>query len=142
MRTPRRVKQKMFYSTFHEGEPIYEKDESGAIIYDTMPDGEQIPRIAGEAPPGYDDPVEFWNSITGDLTEAELEAYGSAAQGMAKMTFQKGEYPFAVGVLIWKESEVKYNPDGSIDEKSADYRIRGLQTTGRKFWKALLEEVV
>lgn len=142
MRTARRTKQTMFYSTYHDGQPIYAKDAEGNIIYDTMPDGEQIPRQVGEEPEGYDEPVEFKNSITGDLTEDEREAYGSESQGMAKMTYRKGEFPFTVGVVIWKDSEIARKADGSIDETSADYRIVGIQTTGRQFSKALLEEVV
>lgn len=144
MRTARRVKQLMYYSTYHDGTPIYDTDSEGNIIYDTMPDGELIPRVVGETPEGYDKPVEFMNSITGELTEAELEAFGANSRGMAKMTFRKEEFPFEVGVLIWKNSEVEYkDPERTIvDEKSADYRIVGIQDTGRKFWKALLEAVV
>lgn len=142
MRTPHRVRQKMYYSTFHEGQPIYARDEDGEIIYDTMPDGELVPRTVGESPEGYDEPVAFENSITGDLAEAELQAYGSEAKGMAKMTYPKGKFPFKVGVLIWKDSEIKRKEDGTVDETSADYRVVGVQTTGRHFSKALLAEVV
>jgi len=141
MRTPRRVKQKMYVAYYHDGEPLYDRDEEGNIIYDTMPDGETVPRKVGETPAGYDDPTEFWNSITGDLTEDELQAFGSEAQGMAKMTFKRDEYDFAVGDLIWKESEIEYK-DGKVDESSADYRVIGIQCTGRHFFKALLAEVV
>lgn len=142
MRTSRRVKQKMFYATMHEGSPIYAKDDEGNIIYDEMPDGEQIPREVGETPEGYDEPIEFENSITGTLTADEIQAFGSENKVLAKMTYPKGAYPFAVGVLIWKDSEVNYNKDGSVDEKSADYRIIGIQDTGRHFYKALLEVVL
>ena len=142
MRTPKRVKQKMFYSTFHAGEPIYDRDDQGDIIYDVMPDGERIPRILDTDVEGWDKPIEFWNSITGDLTEAELELFGTKSRAMAKMTFEKGIYPFVVGVLIWKDTEPTYKEDGTVDENSADYRIVSVQTTGRKFHKALLEEVV
>ena len=142
MRTPRRVKQTMYYSTIHEGHPIYALDDEGNIVYDTMPDGELVPRKVGESPEGYDEPVEFFNSITGDLAEAELQAYGSEAKGMAKITYPKGKYPFEVGVVIWKDSEIGRKEDGTVDETTADYRVVGVQTTGRHFSKALLAEVV
>ena len=144
MRTSRRVKQTMYYATYHEGQPIYETDDSGNIIYDTMPDGELVPRVAGETPEGYDLPVEFKNSITGELTEAELEAFGANPNEKAKMTFRKEEFPFEVGVLIWKDSEVGYKDEEHkiVDETTADYRVIGIQSTGRNFWKALLEAVV
>ena len=141
MRTPKRVKQKMYVAYYHEGEPLYDRDEEGNIIYDTMPDGEEIPRQIGETPAGYDAPTEFFNSITGELTEDELQAFGSEAKGMAKMTFKRDEFNFTVGDLIWKESEVRY-VEGVVDESSADYRIIGIQKTGRHFFKALLVAVV
>lgn len=142
MRTPRRTKQQMYYSALHDGEPIYERDEEGNIIYDVMPDQERIPRVVGESPAGYDEPTEFWNSITGELTADELQAFGSEPKDKAKMTYHKGEFPFSVGTLIWKDSEIKHNDDGTVDENSADYRIIGIQTTGRHYYKALLVTIV
>ena len=142
MRTPKRVRQKMYYSLLHDGEPIYERDADGNIICDQMPDGEEVPRIIGLASKGYGKPTEFENSITGELTEEEMRAFGNEPQNMAKMTYSKGLFPFVIGTLVWKESEIKYNEDGTIDENSADYRVIGIQNTGRHYEKALLVAVV
>lgn len=141
MRTARRVKQKLLIATYHDGEPLYEKDSEGNIIYDTMSDGVIVPRQIGETPAGYDDPVEFWNSITGTLTEDELQAFGSETRSVAKITYKKEEFNLAVGDLIWHNSAVVRN-DGVIDESSADYRVIGIQDTGRHFYKALLTAIV
>ena len=138
MRTPKRVKQKMYYSLPSPGEPIYATDEQGNIIYDTMPDGESVPRKVGETPDGYSSPVEFFNSITGDLTADELQAFGAEPRMKCKMTYKKGEFPFVVNTLIWKDTQVT----DPIDEGSADYRIIGIQSTGRHFYKALMVSVV
>ena len=138
MRTPKRVKQKMYYSLPSPGEPIYATDEQGNIIYDTMPDGESVPRKVGETPDGYSSPVEFANSITGDLTADELQAFGAEPRMKCKMTYKKGEFPFVVNTLIWKDTEVT----DPVDEGSADYRIIGIQSTGRHFYKALMVSVV
>ena len=142
MRTPKRVKQRLKVAFYHDGEPLYERDSEGNIIYDTMPDGASVPRVIGETPAGYDDPIEFWNSITGTLTDDELQAFGVEAQNVAKMTFKKDEYDFAIGDLIWKNSEVQYDDYGKIVAQSADYRVIGIQDTGRHFYKALLVAVV
>lgn len=142
MRTSRRVKQKMFYSTFAPGNPIYETDSEGNIVYDVMPDGESIPREIGEEPARYIEPVEFWNSISGELTPDELQAFGTESKAMAKMTYRKEDFDFVVGDVIWKNSEIKHLENGNVDEKSADYRVIGVQSTGRHFYKALLEAVV
>lgn len=138
MRTPKRVKQVMYYSLPSAGEPIYEKDAAGNIIYDTMPDGEQVPRKVGETPDSYSEPVKFMNSITGNLTADELQAFGTETRGSCKITYKKGEFPFVVNTLIWKDC-VPTNP---VDEGSADYRIIGIQKTGRHFYKALLVSVI
>lgn len=138
MRTPKRVKQKMYYSLPSAGGPIYATDDTGNIIYDTMPDGVTVPRIVGENPDGYSSPVKFFNSITGELTADELQAFGTEPRRKCKMTYPKGKYPFVVDTLIWKDSEVT-NP---VDEGSADYRIIGIQSTGRHFYKALMVSVV
>jgi len=138
MRTPKRVKQVMYYSLPREGQPIYETDSEGNVIYDTMPDGESVPRKVGETPDGYSEPIKFKNSITGSLTEDELQAFGTEAKGVCKMTYKKGEFPFVINTLIWKDT-VPTNP---VDEKTADYRIIGIQNTGRHFYKALLVSVI
>ena len=139
MRTPKRVKQVMYYSLPIPGEPIYEKDAYGNIIYDLMPDGQRVPRKAGETPDSYLKPVRFLSSITGNLTQDELMAFGIEAKGLAKMTYKKGEFPFEINTLIWKDSTP---PQNEVDEGSADYRIVGIQKTGRYFYKALLVSVV
>lgn len=138
MRTPKRVKQIMYYSLPSAGIPIYETDSEGNIIYDTMPDGEQVPRVVGESPDSYSTPVKFMNSITGELTADELMAFGAETMGRCKMTYKKGEFPFVVNTLIWKDT----TPETPVDETSADYRIIGIQSTGRHFYKALLVAVV
>ena len=104
MRTPKRVKQKMYYSLPSAGEPIYERDSAGNIIYDTMPDGEIVARETGESLNAYAKPVEFMNSITGELTADELMAFGTETTGRCKMTYKKNEFPFVVNTLIWKDS--------------------------------------
>ena len=137
MRTARRKTQKMFYSNIHKSEPIYLKDEEGNIVYRTMPDGQTIPVKDGETKEGYDEPTEFYNSISGTLTEDELQAFGGETRAVAKITFRKEEFPFHVGTLIWKDSEIKHI-DEEIDENSADYRVMGLLDEGQHFYRAIL----
>lgn len=159
MRTARRIKQNMFYSLPTGGEVIYERDSSGNIIYDTMPDGESVARVVGETDETYSQPVEFKNSITGNLTEEEMLAFGDKPGMKAKMTFKKGEFPFVVGTKIWLNSQIEYQegmlypsdnlfpgnnilPDGKPNTDKADFIIVGIQDTGRHFYKALLAEDV
>ena len=142
MRTPRSVKQRMKYALRLKNQPEYVKDEEGNIIYVTLPDGTTTPKVTGETKDGYSEPITFFNSISGTLTEDELMAFGNEYTGVAKITYPRGEYPFKVGTLIWKDSDVGYDEDGEIDEKSADFRVLGIMTEGQYFWRAILTGVV
>lgn len=141
MRTSRRIKQKMFYSNFQTGIPVYEKDAEGNIIYREMPDGQMIPVTDGTTISGYEEPTEFLNSITATLTEDELMAFGGEKRAIAKMTYRKSEYPFIVGTLIWKQSPVQYDKEGNVDPLSADYRVMGVLDEGQNFHRAILEKI-
>ena len=138
MRTAKRTKQIMFYSLPSSGSPIYATDENGDFIYDTMPDGQIVKRQVGESPESYSEPVKFLNSITSELTADELQAFGAEPTERYKMTYKKGEFPFTVNTLIWKDS----TPTNPVIESSADYRIIGIQKTGRHFYKALMVAVI
>ena len=141
MRTPRRVQQKMFYSQIDGTRPIYKRDKDGNIIYDII-SGEYVPRESGETTDSYFEPIQFFNSISGELTEDEMQAFGSEKIGNAKMTYRKGEFPFKTGTLIWKNTEVVHRDDGSVDEDSADYIVIGVLDAGKHFWKCILQETV
>lgn len=140
MRQNRRIKQRMFYSNFDQEMPIYNRDADGNIIYITMPDGQSVPSKTGETKQGYGEPVEFYNSISGTLTEDELQAFGGEKRAVAKATYRKGDLPFKTGTLIWKDSEIGRKGD-EIDENSADYRIMGILDEGQHFYRAIMEKV-
>lgn len=140
MRQNRRIKQKMFYSNFDSETPVYVTDDDGNIVYQTMPDGTERPRKTGETKQGYAEPTEFYNAISGTLTEDELQAFGGEKRAVAKMTYRKGDFPFKVGTVIWKDSEIGRKGD-EIDENSADYRIMGILDEGQHFYRAIMEKV-
>jgi hypothetical protein len=141
MRTPRKIKQPLIYALLIRKEPIYERDKDGNIIYKII-GGEKIPKTTGEKRGVYSDPITFYNTISGDLTENELQAFGTQNNASAKMTYKRDQYPFKTGTLIWKQSEVLFLDDGTPDPTSADYRIIGVMPEGQYFWKCLLEAVV
>lgn len=140
IRTPRRVRQRMYYALPTGLQPIYEKDDEGNIVYIIM-GGEKIPKEIGEPREGYTEPVSFFNSITGTLTEDELQAFGNKDRGNAKMTYHPHEYPFKAGTLIWKDSKVKHDDFGMIDPESADFVVVGIMTEGQHFWRCILTAV-
>ena len=140
MRTSRRVRQPLIYALLKGKEPIYERDKDGNIIYKIVA-GEKIPKTTGEKRDIYSAPITFYNSISGQLTEDELQAFGTQNNAIAKMTYHREQYPFRTGTLIWKTSEVQYLDDGTPDPTSADYRVIGIMTEGQYFWKCLMEAV-
>lgn len=138
MRTPRKVKQKMYYSLRSGSVETYERDEEGNIIYNII-GGTKVPRKSGEPKSTFTEPVEFFNSISGNLTEDEMRAFGSEKIGNAKMTYHKGEFPFKTGTLIWKNT-IPVVTSGEVDEESADYIVLGVLDAGKHFWKCILME--
>ena len=141
MRTPRRIKQPLIYALLKGKEPVYEYDDNGNIVYRII-GGKKIPKTTGEKRYVYSSPITFYNSISGELSENELQAFGTQNNAIAKMTYKREQYPFRTGTLIWKTSEVRYLDDGTPDPTSADYRVIGVMTEGQYFWKCLLEAVV
>lgn len=141
MRTPRKVRQPLIYALLKGKRPVYERDENGNIIYKII-GGKMIPKTTGEMEDYYSDPITFYNSISGDLTESELQAFGTQSNVSAKMTYKRNQYPFKTGTLIWKISEVQFLEDGSPNPKSADYKVVGVMPEGQYFWKCMLEAVV
>lgn len=141
MQTPRRVKQPLIYALLKGKEPVYERDKDGNIIYKIIA-GENVPKTTGEKRDVYSSPVTFYNSISGQLSEDELQAFGVQSNVSAKMTYKREQYPFRTGTLIWKTSEVRFLDDDTPDPTSADYRVVGVMTEGQYFWKCLLEAVV
>ena len=131
----------MFYSNFEENVPVYVRDEQGEIVYQTMPDGTSVPKKTGFSENRYSEPVEFFNTITGELREDEWKAFGHQNVGAAVMTYNNGEFPFVSGTLIWKDSEIGRKPDGTVDEATADYRVMGVDKTGQYFTRVVMEEV-
>lgn len=141
MRVPRKLKQPLIYALMTGKEPIYERDENGNIIYKIVA-GEKIPKKTGQNRDIFSSPITFYNSISGQLSEDELQAFGTQSNVIAKMTYKREQYPFKTGTLIWKTSEVKLLDDGTPDPTSADYRVVGVMTEGQYFWKCMLEAVV
>ena len=141
MRTPRKVRQPLIYALLKGKRPIYERDENGNTIYKII-GGEQVPKTTGQEEDYYSSPITFYNSISGDLTESELQAFGTQSNISAKMTYKREQYPFKRGTLIWKTSEVELLDDGTPDPKSADYKVVGVMPEGQYFWKCMLEAVV
>ena len=137
MRTPRRIQQKMYYSQPDEKIIVYKRDIHGDVIIDPKTNK---PLKTGENRIGYGEAVEFYNSITADLTADELAAFGADANSKAKLTYRNGEYSFMTGTRIWRTSEVKYIGQ-NVDEKSADYEILKV-IKGRNFTRCLLKEIV
>lgn len=140
MRTPRRVKQRMYYALPKKLIDTYETDSEGNIIYREI-NGKRIATKKGKVMQ-YTSPSLILNSITSDLTADDLAAFGADNSGKkAKMTYRYNEYPFKAGTLIWVHSQVKY-VNGEVDPTSADYTVVGIRDTGKHFWNALLSEVV
>lgn len=126
--------------------PGYVRDEDGNIIYQSYTgadgkeyyylddDGNKIATESGEMETKYSDPVDFTGTITSQLKNAVMRAWGSdSTDNYATLVVAKnakdssGDFlklPF--GARVWLKSEVKQNADGSININSADYQVNGI----------------
>lgn len=137
MRMARVNKQKMHYALYGKEVPIYD--------YYTDSEGNKIPLDTGETEIVFDKPVEFANGISGKLSEALIEAFGVNDSSMyAQMDYMAKQYPFEVGTLIWKKSEIKYKDEEKTipEPTSADYTVAGILDEFPNVWSCLLKRVV
>lgn len=132
MRTSRKLKQNMFYALYVESTIEYEKDEDGNLIVDYVDeDGNEYYRESGATKPHYADPIQFEASISSKLNEIHAEAYGIDQSSIYIEICVPKNYPspqLEYGAKVWKDSEVAYNDDGSVDESSSDYTVKGILT--------------
>lgn len=126
MRTLNRNKRKMWYS-----QPT--SDTEIVRIY-TDSDGKVVEIPTGEKVKTFGEPVEFRASINNKLSEVDVASYGiDNSANYSQIVVSKGYLPLNVGDVIWFKSEVKYkeiNDISVVDEKSADYIVKGIADEG------------
>lgn len=123
MRTLQKNKQKMYYALQIGEVPVYETDEDGNIVYIEV-DGEQIPVETGETKIEYGEPVEFLGNIAMSGGESEAVEYGlNLSDYSAVLVVDKGLIPIIEASRIWHNTKPVMNPDGTVNEFTADYTV-------------------
>lgn len=143
MRLLEKNKQNLKYA-FQVGEvPIYERDESGNIVYIEV-DGQKVPVETGETEVGYSNPIDFKGNIAMSGGEAEAKSFGvDISEYDAILLMEKDRIPINETSLIWHTSEVQYTDEQNtvVDRKSADYSIKRVQPS-LNFTRYLLKRIV
>lgn len=127
MRTQKRNRQKMYYSSPIGTEPIYKLDANGHIVYEDI-DGELIPVEIGEERTKYGAVKPLRGALAAQLENAIMRAWGSDnTNNYAILVVDKDKYPeITNGTRIWRKSKVSKYEDGSVDGSSADYLVSGV----------------
>lgn len=113
----------MFYSIPGVEVEVYDRNEDGSIKYIEV-DGELIPIVTGKKL-GYSEPKEFFGVISGKVKTIQAEMFGiDPTDGFSSIVLEKNEIPLAYEMKIWKNSEIKYKEDGTLDIESADYTVK------------------
>lgn len=134
-------KQKMKYSKQGEKVTIYKRGDDGSIIYDTVC-GEMIPQIEREAI-GFSDPVLFSANISNKLSEVLVKEFGiDDSSSYCQIVTDKGYLPIKAGDIVWKKSDVGRDSDGLVDDKTADYVVKGVADEGLTVDLFLLQKMV
>lgn len=122
MRALKKNKQKLYYATYNGEIKLYEYDENGNIKYIDNGEGSQIPIEIGTKA-GYNNPVLFYANISAGKGTAQEEVFGKDIDFTRTISTTDLTLPIDELSLIWIESEPKYLEDGTIDPKSADYKV-------------------
>lgn len=134
-------KQDMKYSRQGEKFKIYDRDENGNIRYIEV-DGEKIPVVLREAI-GFSDPVHFSANISNKLSEVLVKEFGiDDSSSYCQIVTDKGYLPIKSGDIIWKKSDVGRDSDGLVDDKTADYVVKGVADEGLTVDLFLLQKTV
>lgn len=116
MRMAKKNQQKMYYALYGKEVPIYD--------YYTDGEGNKIPLDTGETKITYETPVEFYGNINESGGEAQATAYGVSVSDYSAVLLPGEPIPIDETSLIWKSTEPTYNEDGTVNEFSADYKIK------------------
>lgn len=122
----------MYYSNYKGAEDVYETDEDGNIKYIEI-DGEQIPVKAGVKKASYTEPTLFYSSIQSQLSELRIKSWGIDQSALySEIVVSKGYLPkdFGVGSIIWLQSEIAYEDDGTPKQSSSDFTVMGIDLEG------------
>lgn len=134
-------KQKMKYSKQGEKVTIYDRDENGNIKYIEI-DGEKIPVVLRETI-GFSDPASFSANISNKLSEVLVKEFGiDDSSSYCQIVTDKGYLPIKAGDIIWKKSDVGRDSDGLVDDKTADYVVKGVADEGLTVDLFLLQKTV
>lgn len=123
MRSLKKNKQKLWYSTYADQITLYKRDENGEIEYIDDGEGNQIPIEIGTKA-GYDSPVLFYANISmsgGEVNQAEY-GFDIGSYEAVLITTDK-TLPLNELSLIWHNTEPTINADGTVDETTADYSV-------------------
>lgn len=143
MRLLEKNKQDLKYALQVGEVPIYERDESGNIVYIEV-DGQKVPVETGETEVGYSNPIDFKGNIAMSGGEAEAKSFGvDISEYDAILIMEKDRIPINETSLIWHTSEVQYTDEQNtvVDRKSADYSIKRVQPS-INFTRYLLKRIV
>lgn len=109
MRTVRRNKKPMKYSSYLYTLDVVATDYNGMPQYYEDSDGERTYIVTGDKKAVYTDPEEMQANISFSGGEAQEADYGlDISQFDAVILFLLQAYPIKEGTLIWTKSEVEY----------------------------------
>ena len=128
MRSLKKNMQRLFYSLYSEEITIYERDENGDTVYAEV-DGERTPVVIGTQA-GYNKPVLFYANISAGRGNSQDAPFGSDVDYNRTISTTDMTCPIDELTRIWIESEPKYNPDGTVNGDSADYKVASYLAKG------------
>lgn len=102
------------------------RSEEKVPIYDYYEDenGNKYPIDTGESDYVYSNVTKFFGNIAYGSGEVQIQEYGlDLSSYEAVLITIRGELPLTETSRLWVDNEPVVDADGTVDEKTADYRI-------------------
>lgn len=125
----KRVYETMKYTNYpsdelYPSDNLYPLDEENENIVYIKVDNIRVPVESGEPQFGYDQAKGFLGNIAMSGGEAEAREFGlNLGDYSAVLILAKNSIPIDETSLIWLETKPEMNPDGTVNQYSADYTV-------------------
>lgn len=123
MRHLKKNEQKIWYALYDERIPVYAVDDDGNLIFDRETNKYVE---TGRYTNGYENPVEIKINVSPGRADGEAEVFGVSVDYDRTLCSTDLTLPITETTLIWKETEPEYKADGTVDPKSADYKVASI----------------
>lgn len=123
MRSLKKNRQSFYYALYKGQKTIYKHDENGEILY--ADEAKEIPIESGNKPM-YSNPIKKSANFSAGKGSAHEDVFGKDIDYTRTISTADLKLPIDELSIIWVENTPQFLEDGSVDPKSADYKVTAI----------------